>query len=210
MPGWSRLAIVVAYLALGLGSWPLHSLAQDAGRPVSHHDRGVDTRKAAEADKGKAGEDTVDARGVESESGRAVERAQKDQQVDLTKRSNVSASLDGNQQAEVDSRIEALKNGQKNEDANDLKSLQAEHAWGKRGDSEFRKMGINDAKQLQEYAENVRNHPDIQKELDNERKAYGKFLEEGSKRGTIVIDNPRGGGTIFTNQNIESRMKGLD
>ena len=93
----------------------------------------------------------------------------------------------------------------------DAKTKQAEHAWERRGDTEFKKIGINDASELQAHAEDVRSNSDIQKDLSGDRTAYAKFHDADLKKGTIVIDNKKAdnGGTIMTNHDIEERIRDL-
>lgn len=176
----------------GIASAALALLASSAIAAEGFHPKGLDGRRRAE------------------EEGKEKERRQEEpttksrdawQGQDLTSRTRREIQdLSG---LEASIKADSQKNAWKTEQAN--------HAWERRGESEFEKLGILDAKQLQAYAESVRLRPDIQKELDGGKSAYGQFHEQGGKKGTIVIDNPRAenGGTIITNGNIESRMRSV-
>lgn len=113
-------------------------------------------------------------------------------------------------------------------DVSTLRGNQAKHAWNQMNkpalsggkpvprSAEFRRRGINSARELQARAQEIRQNHDIrvlirQKESHNLRIAYGKYDPNG-KSGLIVIDNPmdrRYGGTIVDTPDLRIRMQQL-
>jgi hypothetical protein len=187
----SRCRSLGLLLAAILSFW--NGLSNGAWTAEGFHREGYDVRQRAEDD----------AKGNERRDEEAVARSREPWRgQDLTNRPKAEFH-DANA---LEARIEAQKK------ANQWKINQAEHAWERRGDSEFRNLGITDSRQLQLHAENIRSHPDLKKELEGGRMAYGQFHEVGGMKGTIVIDNPKAdnGGTIMTHNDIRRRMEGLN
>lgn len=90
---------------------------------------------------------------------------------------------------------------------------QAQHAWKPSSDptrdQQWIRRGINNPEELEVHISNIRKNPDLSRELEGGRSAFGKFDVKGRKSGTIVIDNPAdkiNGGTAFPNDDIVKRM----
>jgi hypothetical protein len=92
----------------------------------------------------------------------------------------------------------------------DLKKAQAEHAWVRHSEGEFKKLGFENSQQLRAFVDDIRINYDVIEILRDDRIVYGKFLDPGKRHGILVIDNAADlqyGGSIMTHKNIEKKVE---
>lgn len=194
----ARLALLIAAVTIGIGTWVPPSLSQEAPHP--------ELRRKAEADeRRRADESRRNEERIETESRKAADRAAREG-LDFNKRYNTE-TVDAKTEADLDARF---KERQAEIEANRRRS-QAEHAMERRESTELNKRGIYDAEQLEKKADEIRSNPDISRQINDSKTAYGKFDDDGKKSGIIVLDNMNAGngGTVMTNNDIKKRIEGI-